>query len=265
MKFKRLFTFGCSYTNHSMPTWADIIAWDLDIPYNNWGIGGLGNVGIFHKMVKCDLKNTFNEDDLILVMWSSWSREDRYAQNRYGNYTWIAEGNVFNSSYYDGEFTKKYWSISNDIVKNATAIISANKMFDIKFQGHIAPIFKIESNKNIEFDKNEKDIFNFYRPYIPSNNVFRRNSTWRDNEFYKLYEDTHPNILEHLKYVKEVVYKTLNFTLKKKTEEFCYRLHDEFIKTLNDNKHLQFEEKQQLIRDILARTVLTPPCNFDTF
>jgi hypothetical protein len=257
MKFKRLFTFGCSYTEYLLPTWANIVAWDLSIPAQNWGQSGIGNVGIFHKMVECDLKNTFNEDDLILVVWSSWSREDRYAEDRYGNYTWLTGGNVFSNPYYGEEFVKKYWSLSNDIIKNSTAIISANKMFDIKFQGHIENTRFFES-KNIEFNNYEKDIFNFYRPHIPSGNVFVLNHKDRiHDEFFKLYNDGHPNLLEHLKYVKEIVYKTLNFTLKKETEEFCYKLHDEFIKTLNDNKNCSVDEKKTLIGKILKRNDAT--------
>ena len=264
MKFKRLFTFGCSFTEHTPPTWADIVSWDLDIPYKNWGVGGLGNVGIFHKMVECDLKYTFNEDDLILVLWSSWTREDRYNKDEHGTYTWLAGGNVFDSPHYSEEFTKKYWSLGNDIIKNATAIISANKMFDIKFQGHIIPITEMES-KNLKFDEIEKNIFNFYKPHIPLGNVFITNiDNWqRNNEFYKLYKDSHPNLLEHLTYVKNVVYKTLNLTLKKETEECCYKLHDEFIKTLNANKHLPFNEKQVLISDMMECNVLGSPRTVD--
>ncbi len=39
----RLITFGCSFTDYSWPTWADIIARDLDCEYENWAIGGGGN------------------------------------------------------------------------------------------------------------------------------------------------------------------------------------------------------------------------------
>ena len=36
--YNRLFTFGCSYTRYNWPTWADIIADDLQIPFQNWGV-----------------------------------------------------------------------------------------------------------------------------------------------------------------------------------------------------------------------------------
>ncbi len=75
--YNRIFTFGCSYTSFMWPTWADIIADDLCLPLQNWGIAGIGNVAIVSRMLECDLKNKFTDSDLILVNWSSWHREDR--------------------------------------------------------------------------------------------------------------------------------------------------------------------------------------------
>jgi hypothetical protein len=51
MKFKRAFLFGCSYTEYKWPTWANILKKDLDIPVYNWGLSGLGNVGLHCRMV----------------------------------------------------------------------------------------------------------------------------------------------------------------------------------------------------------------------
>lgn len=63
----RLFTFGCSYTRWHWPSWADIIARDIGCHYENWAEPGLGNVGIQHKMLECDLKRWLNNYDEELV------------------------------------------------------------------------------------------------------------------------------------------------------------------------------------------------------
>jgi hypothetical protein len=243
MTFKRLFAFGCSYTSYCPPTWADIISWDLNIPTQNWALSGMGNVGIFHRMVECDLKNNFNEDDLIVVLWSSWNREDRYTDR------WATGGSVFNSPHYNDEFVKKYWTMSNDIIKNSTAIISANKMFNVQFQGHIVPPYMDEDSRLLEFDVDETKILDLYKPHIPTDNIFYYNG---NTEFNELFGDSHPDILEHLKYVKEVVYPSLNLTIKKELEDFCYELHEELLKILNDNKHRPFEEKRVLLNDFVC-------------
>ena len=78
MEYKRAFCFGCSFTNYEWPTWVDILRKDLDIQVQNWGLQGLGNVGILSKMIQCDIINKFTNEDLVIVLWSSWTREDRY-------------------------------------------------------------------------------------------------------------------------------------------------------------------------------------------
>lgn len=78
MNIDRIFTFGCSWTRHWWPTWSNVIRYSVNAPVFNWGLGRIGNVGIFHRLVECDLKNKFTDRDLILVQWSLWTREDRF-------------------------------------------------------------------------------------------------------------------------------------------------------------------------------------------
>ena len=76
-KYNRFFAFGCSYTDYYWPTWANIIARDTGLPSQNWGYSGVGNIYIHHKMVEAKIKQSINDDDLVIVNWSSWHREDR--------------------------------------------------------------------------------------------------------------------------------------------------------------------------------------------
>ena len=106
MEYKRAFCFGCSWTYYAWPTWVDILRKDLDIPVQNWGIANLGNVGILNRMVQCDISNKFTDKDLIIVLWTSWTREDRYIEGK-----WTRCGNIFaqpSDSPYDSDFIKKY-------------------------------------------------------------------------------------------------------------------------------------------------------------
>lgn len=218
--FKRFFAFGCSFTQYSWPTWADIIAWDLNISYENWGIAGLGNVGIFHRMVECDLKNNFKSDDLIIPVWSTWTREDRYLKN-----TWETHGNVFNNSFYDRKFLSKYWSLENDIIKNSTAIISANKIFNLRVQGHIQTPAKFESNEKL-FSVQETRLFDFYKQHFSNDNIFNTNSV---SVYDYLIGDGHPDMLQHLNYVNEKIYPKLGLTLKPETINLCNNLHVDIL------------------------------------
>jgi hypothetical protein len=205
------------------------MAWDLGIPNENWGMSGIGNVGIFHRLVECDLKNKFDSDDLILILWSHWNREDRY-QNQ-----WQAHGNVFHEGYYSN-LAKKYWSLDNDIIKNSTAIISANKMYNINFQSNIMPLLAFESNpKNLT--EKEKQLFEFYKQSIPDKSCFEYDSQAAFNCYQ--YDD-HPTVLQHLNYLRNQVYPSLNLEIKDTTVEVCNSIHEDIIKIcpLPENKDI---------------------------
>lgn len=81
-KYKRFFAFGCSFTNYDWPTWADIIG--KEVPYyENWAEMAGGNHFIFNSIIECDAKNKFQKDDLVIVMWTSIEREDRYNKGKW--------------------------------------------------------------------------------------------------------------------------------------------------------------------------------------
>lgn len=221
MQIDRIFTFGCSSTNYIWPTWANIISYDLNCPTQNWGVSGMGNEGIFCRMLECDLINKFTERDLILVLWSSWTREDRFIDDRWQSY---GDVHVHNHSFFDEKFIKKYWSMSNDIIKNSTYILSANRMYDIKFQGHTSPFYY----KNMDLDPTEKRIINLYDQHLPQENIFGPEYK-NDPDFSLIMEDPHPSIMSHLSYVKNVVYKNLGLSLKSSTEFVVDKIQKEII------------------------------------
>lgn len=220
----RLFTFGCSFTHWNWPTWADIVAYDLEIPHYNWALPGLGNVGIHSRMLECDLRNQLADDDIVLVVWSSWTREDRYGvkQSSLDGAQWSCTGDILHS--YNNYFVDNYWSMNNDLVKNSTAIISTNKMFDIKFNGHIVtPLTSLYDNSALSFNSDEKDIALFYESYIPNDGEYQENGKHRCK--YSKTNDSHPDILSHLNYVQEFVAPKLGRSLNKKTVDFFSEMH----------------------------------------
>ena len=221
--YKRLFGFGCSYTNYFWPTWVDIIGKDLDIPYENWGLMGSGNVSMSHRMVECDIKNNFQEDDLIITTWSTWHREDRYM-----NQGWTMNGNIFNDrSFYHNKFRKKFWNANNDIIKNAGIIYLANQSFNINYQSNI-----LESDTLVYSGR----IMDFYRPYIPKN-IF----PWEpqiDQTFEGVisHVDNHPDIAAHLNYVENYIYPAIGCEIKKETKEYFLDLQKFIVNDIKRRK-----------------------------
>ena len=101
---------------------------------------------------------------------------------------------------------------------------------------------------NLDLTLKEKNLVNFYKPYIPLDNIFKYNN---DTKFCKLYNDPHPDLLEHLKFTKEVIYKSLNLNIKPETEELCHAIYDEFINLLTvQGSNMTDNEKKHMLQRI---------------
>lgn len=120
-KYKRFFAFGCSFTNYRWPTWADIIG--QNIPhYENWGMGGAGNQFIFNSIIECNRRNNFNKDDLVIVMWTSCSREDRYVDN-----SWLVAATENREKLYGKDWAKRFANQGKGLMIRDFATIDATQ------------------------------------------------------------------------------------------------------------------------------------------
>ncbi len=95
LKNKRLFTFGCSFTQYIWPTWADILGKQFEY-FENWGLAGAGNLYIFNSIVEADKRNQFTPNDTIVIMWSGLTRSDYYHTN-----SWLPNGADFEFKHND--------------------------------------------------------------------------------------------------------------------------------------------------------------------
>lgn len=120
---KRLFTFGCSFTNYIWPTWADILAMNYR-QYQNWGRVGAGNHFIFYSLIEAISRSNITVDDTVAIMWTSIAREDRYIKDQ-----WFTPGSIYNSPYpknYVDEFTDP----AGFFLTNITIIDAAKQLLD---------------------------------------------------------------------------------------------------------------------------------------
>ena len=91
---RRLFTFGCSFTQWNWPTWADILSKNYDY-HENWGISGTGNRAMAHRISECVLKNTFTDNDTIIVQWTDYHRFDQHISGLFPETSWRLGGSIF--------------------------------------------------------------------------------------------------------------------------------------------------------------------------
>jgi hypothetical protein len=150
-KYKRFFAFGCSFTNYLWPTWADIIAHNIP-NYENWGRGGAGNQFIFNSIIECNRRNKFNKDDLVIVMWTSCSREDRYVDNE-----WLVAATEGREKIYGKDWMKKFANQGKGLMIRDFATIDATQQLLDTYDCDWA---NLNSLPLIRFDINraEKDI-----------------------------------------------------------------------------------------------------------
>jgi len=118
---KRLFTFGCSFTNYCWPTWADIVSQDYDY-YENWGKLGAGNKFIYFSLLECHQRNCITADDTVMIMWSSQAREDRYIKNK-----WYTPGPVYD--HYSEHFLDNFVDADGYLLETVTYIQSSVNLF----------------------------------------------------------------------------------------------------------------------------------------
>jgi hypothetical protein len=71
--------------------------------YINFGVPGSGNTLISYRIAEANSRYGFNDTDLIIVMWSTFCREDRWVNGQ-----WITSSNIFNQSIYDKDWVEKF-------------------------------------------------------------------------------------------------------------------------------------------------------------
>jgi hypothetical protein len=247
LKYKRFFAFGCSYTHFVWPTWAEIIADDLDIPFENWGMSGSGNQSIQTRLVECELKNELTPEDLVIISWSTWSREDRYLENH-----WKCGGNIFNNPFYDDVFVKKYWSWENDILRNATTIHSTYKAYKdiisyqmsligypkIAGQGEMIPLF-LRKLLGLNPESRTESLENFFETkiHMPDTIVYSHD---KNSKFNGSCMDGHPDIKSHLYIVEKQIYPKLGLTLKQTTKDKYITMFNRIAAVLKPNDEYDF-------------------------
>lgn len=117
--YERVFAFGCSFTKYMYPTWADIIANELpNSEYYNFGTIGSGNLLISNRIAQANSKFKFTKSDLVLIMFTTACREDRYISGK-----WVSPGNVYiQRGWYDKNFVKNYCDPGGFLVRDSGII-----------------------------------------------------------------------------------------------------------------------------------------------
>lgn len=226
-KYNRFFAFGCSFTQYMWPTWADIISKEVSNTYL-YAKTGAGNFYIYQAVIEAILTHNINKDDLVMIMFSNVTREDKYTKRE----GWITPGNLFFQDAYDEKFMNKFFCEKGYLMRDLSlieGIIRSLNATDVDYKlMSIVPFNSLASDnqKMQEVD----DVLNLYSSTIdqvmPSvlDVIFGGNWNFRPNRpkyqshwSKELYVDNHPTPEEHLEYLL-ALFPTIKF--KNDTLEF---------------------------------------------
>jgi hypothetical protein len=242
-KYNRLFTFGCSFTNYHWPTWANILAYELNVPLYNYGLTGAGNQYIFNMLMQADGFYNFTNDDLITICWTNVSREDRYK-----NDNWVCSGNIYTQQKINKDFVDQ-WADSvfyalRDFASIKASIEFLNKKNCDYFMFKMADFSFVDQWSNISVPKKYNDLLEFYNPYLSQVHKSFYEVLWKNDISNKWrqerlivgahYQDGHPLVSEHLEYLQNV----LSYNFSEATIELVKKTNDKIINKLKDGKSL---------------------------
>lgn len=119
----RIFTFGCSFTSYSWPTWADMLLYENK--GINYGRCGGGFDQILNNLIQCDMDYNLTTDDIVIIVYPNLIRWDGPFYPNMINY-----GNAQTSK------LKKYenilWTIDGLIYKNTNIIYMIDEFLQHK-------------------------------------------------------------------------------------------------------------------------------------
>jgi len=244
-KPKRLFTFGCSFTNYMWTTWADILGYELDCEYYNYGQSGAGNQYIFNSIMQTDCLHNFNDDDLVIVEWTSATRNDLFKNNK-----WSTPGNVYNQEDYDkNSVDVNYYSL-----RDFASIKATMHFLETKTQYHFLSMVDLNTTFNqftksfFRTDKTFTKIKNLYSDVLDNINPSFYDVLWQNkiqnkrikNE--KVYQchfwDLHPDPIEHLEYLQHI----FDYEFSDRTVNKIIELNTYLVDTIN-----KFAEERNLL------------------
>jgi len=200
-KPERLFTFGCSFTKFwQWGTWANILAYDLDIPFYNLGRGGAGNSYIANRISQSDNVYNFTKNDLVIVCWTTYSREDRWTEQG-----WVGSGNVHTDETYPKDFIMNFCSDDHFMLKDLALINLVDGFLTNKTNHHMCSIDRMIPYGLEHFLEKQQSVLlkinPSYADVIYDGNLANANVP-QDQDLISPNIDNHPTLLQHLTYLE---------------------------------------------------------------
>lgn len=223
--YQRFFALGCSFTRYHWPTWADILGKEFGSSrFYNLAQPAAGNEYIFHSLTGMQVDHKLTNNDLVIVQWSNFAREDRYLDG-----AWRLSGNIFTQKMYPADWVDAWFDLRGALIKSLDYLVAASHLLTsvgCKWQYHtMMPLYETAADDPVFADFKIQDLIDRYRPYlnqIPNSIVqYLYDSLPRCRNPMPILTicngkqgwDHHPSPAQHLKYLQDRVLPRLDRTI----------------------------------------------------
>lgn len=252
-KYKRFFAFGCSFTSYIWPTWANILHKEMpNATLYNLGRAGSGNLMISCRISEANKRFKFNSDDLVMVLYTTFTREDRWMEG-----SWKPQGNIFSQRFYSEDWVKKFADPIGYLIRDMAIIDITNNFLQSlpcdNFSMAACPFdfgefIKPDTDSN--FYEDVKNLyFESYSKMNPTllgyfNNKFEVH-VYEHELLKETRRDSHPSPLRHYEFLT-----SLNLPLTDASKKYAVQAHIDFKKTKTFKEILStFSDVDQNITD----------------
>jgi hypothetical protein len=216
-KYKRFFSFGCSFTSYMWPTWADVISKEMpDAEFFNLGKSGSGNMLISLRIAEANNRFKFTDTDLIMVMFTTYVREDRWV-----NDSWITPGNIYNNSVYPKEWVKEFADERGYLIRDAALIDMSMKYLNSLPCNNYCMLSVPFAEGSEECNTNSVGALDLIQMYsdtftklAPSMYDLELKGNWKAD--YHGFDDGHPSTIKYYNYLEK-----LGINLSDKSKKFA--------------------------------------------
>lgn len=252
---KRFFAFGCSYTNYSYATWADLIGVNFK-EYYNYGRSGCSNTYIMNRVVEANEIYNFNpKTDHVIVMLTGIGRFSYLPRQS----QWQTKGDLYSYNYNTNdpvtvEFVKNMWSDDWAVYQSWIAIkVIKQTLKDIKH----SIIMGIDNSPYLD---GTAEVSDYMKPHVTeiydmldiklpfdkwkTNNHHDDSPIWIEGNR----RDGHPSTNVYLKYIKEF-FPRFSTT---KTKNFVDHWNKNFDHTSQNHMGQKFNNEFKKKHDMAA-------------
>jgi hypothetical protein len=248
-KYKRFFTFGCSFTSYMWPTWSEVLSQEMpNAESYNFGHCGGGNSMMVTRIAEANSRFKFNNTDLIIPMWTTFCREDRF---RHG--AWMSVGNIYSQAEYSEEFVRNYADPKGYLLRDLSFIELATKYLST-LQSDCITLASVPYDYQMDMKDHlwpaVSEILEVYKEILsvtPTalvdlelDGCFKHGHSYRRADNGTMYDDYHPNTLNYCSYLQKIgipltnlsidyTEKSMELLTSTETEKQIYAVFDPMI------------------------------------